>query len=228
MKEVLKKPLYALAVKKDCAILVASMGRSGSTLLTKSCRQAMLDNKGTIFGYDFSKHLHKDAWDLKQTTFQKGCVYKTHDFAPGKPLPDFVKVIYTYTHPLDCITAIELKLKEFGDIGVRQHFQHLKAEYQPIKNAQNNDIFNYEKNYNSWITNTHNFDFLAIRYDQIWEQLDLINQFTGLTLKLPPFKERKASQVKHSPKKVQAVGKTYASLIEKIESTPFFMHQKHN
>ncbi len=219
-KEFLKTPIYKMAQRHDCAILIASMGRSGSTLLAKAARQALLDNKGCVLGYDFSKHLHKDAWDLKETHFQKGRLYKTHSSKPPCEIPDFVKVIYTYTHPLDAITAIEIERDQFGDVGVKNHFEHLGAEYQPIENAYQADILKYEENFLSWVNGDHSYPFLAVRYESFWEYEAKIAEFLGVPLKLPEYRERKSKKIKHSDEKRAAIDKTYKNLIQTMDDMP--------
>lgn len=180
------------------SIVVASLGRSGSTVLYRALVRKM--RQGT----------YRDTLDMKE--YESGTVYKTHDLAPSK-LPKNVGVIFTYTHPHDIVRSVLNREQDKGTRWVRKHFEHLKADFSNYKRILEFDALNLEQNFESWYK-SHDYPVMCIKYEAMWDNIKAIRKFTGLNVELPAFKPRK--DLSH----YQFEGDAYDELIKKIQATP--------
>lgn len=183
----------------NTAIIVASMGRCGSTMVYNAIHSHGFKN--TTFLTSF-----KDCF-----IFANGSVYKTHDYPP-KYLPCNVKLIYMFGNPMDIVTSTNNKINWWG----KTHHKHIGSDLF----RENDDLFIKDtlqlyKHYKSWYR-PQRFTFLSIKYEALFcrNNREILNEFVGFDLQLPPKLNRKANWLSH-PRKDELLG-LYGSLNEKI------------
>lgn len=179
-------------------IIIAGLGRSGTTLLYNS----IADN-----------HYYKKQDELikfdKQKIYKRGYVYKTHDYPPKGVLPKHVKVVFMYGNIYNTVISTHAKINEW----YKKHHYHLSSEiFKPNDEIFYKDIFQFEKQFESWKKS----DALVVTYEKLYTnetQLNLSN-YLGFKIKMIKRRERKSSFKNHPMAKV--IMNTYTSLFKKM------------
>lgn len=162
-------------------IIVASIGRSGSTLVSKTLKQSAQ----TIWRdrpYEF-------AASLSKAKLKRGTICKTHDYPAaltGKT--GKAKALFIFGSTLDSAISVHSCIDRFGQDWIARHLKHLQST------GHIDDLFNYDvlmlaPQIKAWAT----FDSvptLCVRYDRLWDHADQIAAFTGYKFDLPAFEER--------------------------------------
>lgn len=182
-----------LLIKQDYAIVVASSGRVGSTMLYEAIARSWVESRCCLlsaYAKNILSQLIKDeAWRLENKEFINGIVYKTHDLCPENvdKLKN-VKILYVYGDPLDSVLSVDKIIEKEGDIWLDEHLYHLKG-----KGVRNDlfkkDILNYEKQMITWKNAKFNNVFI-LRYADIWNQVEEVSRFLGFKLNIPAKRER--------------------------------------
>jgi hypothetical protein len=170
---------------KPC-VIIASIGRSGSTLVFNTLKK---EAKKTLWRK--KSGLTPTLADAKLKT---GTICKTHDFPDAlvnvtKP----VKAVFIFGSTLESAMSVHSCVDRFGPDWVAQHFKHLKSD------GHANELFDYDalglaKQVKSWST----FDSvptLCVRYDALWRRAAEIAEFTNYNFELPEFKPRTEKQL---------------------------------
>jgi hypothetical protein len=196
MKEKIKYIMNRLISKSPYAVVVASCGRSGSTMLTRALAQSAV--RDVFHGFDgllpkkvAEKAVIEYAWRLDDTRLRPGFIYKTHDLPPERFFEN-ERYIYTYSSPRQVIPSIIQKMSREGKKWIRQHAHHLNGNVNPRKKMIKDDSLNLINNIEKWIDIESN-KVLCIEYDNIWNKKDEIHEFTGIDLKLPKKRSRSSS-----------------------------------
>jgi|GEM_PF-3249428 len=190
--------------KTKTSLIVAGMGRCGTTTAYES-----------LIGYGFheSPHFLNRFSDLKPDG--GGFIYKTHDFPPASLPPGF-KVIFLFGDPI----AIALSAHKMINYWGREHFLHMNAgPFIENDNVLRGDPMQLHKHFESWMR-PHPFPVLALRYPDVFtpESVRALQDFLGLDVDLPPFKERETKAEAHPLyPELQA---TFQALREIIRHTP--------
>ena len=79
------------------------------------------------------------------------------------------------------------------------------------------DVLRLGEQIDAWCS-LRDVDLLALKYESLWENLDLLGNFVGFPVELPPRKERDFSDLPLEI--VAAVRNTYRQLDEKVASLP--------
>jgi len=183
-------------VSVDYSIILAGLGRCGTTLVYKTLLNYFKEG-------DF-------VCDLKDKEFKNGYVYKTHDFAPEK-LSGNVRVIFMFGNPLN-ITIATHKLKGEYLLG---HYVHLHSKYLGEGKHITQDVIQLEKNFDSWYCK-QTFPLLTLRYETLYDNLDTLIKFVGIDFEIEPKKERNTDWRTHPQNKILL--NTYRKLLAKIKS----------
>ena len=181
------------------AIIIAGLGRCGTTLLFNSISKNHYYKK------------HNDLIDFKSLiNFKKGTVYKTHDFPPLDELPSYVKVIFMYGNVYNTIISSHRRINEWS----KSHHKHLGS----IGYIPNNDIFyrdslGLSKQFSKWKATK----YLKIRYEDIYKKETIleISSLLGFKLNLEEEVKRKTDFKTHLFK-VQLL-KVYANLQNELD-----------
>jgi hypothetical protein len=183
------------------SVIVAGLGRCGTTLLYESLKPHY--NYNDIFIVDLDRSI-----DVENKLF------KTHDFAP-KIIYNKCKFIFMYGNPINTVLSfISLIKNNFSDLNlVAKHF-HFNAS--DLLYWENKDVFRLEENFDSWYK-SQNFSLLTIKYEKLYENLDIIMKYLNINFSLPEKKQRQTDWINYSNKDL--LNKTYKSIVYKIEKS---------
>jgi hypothetical protein len=165
-------------------IVVASMGRCGSTALFNSLREQLGSEFQTVYLKEYRSHHFLDD--------NVNYLIKTHDVARNNRLTDS-KVIYLFSSPYDVINSFLAQSKKFKVEGFPNFgFNDYKSDSQLL----NFDGLNLEYNFESWYYS--NNKVLFIHYDALFESANQISLFLGREITLPKRVKRK-TVIKFTP-----------------------------
>jgi hypothetical protein len=218
MKNILKKLLAKTNSKLEYPVVVASCGRSCSTLLTMAIAESASKIKANLGGYSLKHGIVMYEWRLKKANFVDGMVYKTHDLPPVETDEvRKVKFIYTYSDPYKIISSPVKKERELGKKWIKDHSWRLRGEAKSMENAFREDVIGFKKNFELW-RKKENIDILLLRANEIWKQKDKIEDHIGITVSLPERRER-TSDIKEidSEEKIEEMKKTYGDMHEVVQ-----------
>lgn len=193
-------------------IVVASYGRSGSTLLHRALFEAMCAAR---FGAR-RNFVADERWTLAGRPLRRGVVYKTHDYPDALRGQAGIRSLFVFGPASEAVLSVLGQEAARGRGWVDQHLDHLKAPgaYADILEA---DVLGIGAQLAAWAT----FDgspVLCIRYEALWDAAGRIRGFTGLPLRLP---ERQPRAEKAVPAEVaEAVARTYGPLDARLAALP--------
>jgi len=194
-KAVVKQKLSGFFRRKYPRVVVASTGRSGSTMLFdaiaasmgRGCLGGLYDKK--IINTTVDKVLKGFVLRLNSLSNSPCMVCKTHDIAPGQEdvLPG-VKYIFIYGDPLDSALSVKSMVAKNGESWFYQHLYHLRGE-GALEDLFEKDVLNYEGQIKSWLA-MRSGSVLCIDYDDLWDERDKLSDFLGFEVILPEKRER--------------------------------------
>ncbi len=206
----------AYAARSGIAVVVGSLGRSGSSMLTRACAQGLLRLRDSDQSREDPRGLVQTAWSLDVATFQRGFVYKTHDYPSNCVVPPaFVRFLYTYADPVDVVISLARQGETRGLPWLEKHADHMKVTITDFDRLYVEDIFALERHFDAWIGCT-SLPLIAIRYDTLWNHQQLISDFLRFKLLLPPYVPRSRSIPPNSQSAGDDVRQTYGRLRQKV------------
>ena len=199
-------------------LIVASMGRSGSTLVVDALREAMSQAR-------FPKALHRqglrivadEAWDLDRKTFRPGVVYKTHGLADELPEDSGAQVVFLFGSALDAALSVLACRDRYPDGWITDHFDHLRASGS-FDDLGHWDVLRFGEQLDGWIGKSGTRRMI-LHYDALWDNEDKLAEFTGVPLRLPPRRERTGATSADAKNRAR-FAKTYAALDARIAAMP--------
>ena len=202
-------------------IVVNSYGRSGSTMLMDCIIQGTTSYNNSITSFFIQKSIKHNAWNLEDSDFKKGHVYKTHDYPPINNDLQGIKMVYIFSDPVNTVLSLLRLRVENGEDWMRQHFRHLNASYDKFEDILKRDTIGLERHFTSWIKEDR-FKIAFIRYEALWNLQDELSDFLGTNIILPPYKERKALG-KDDDKIIWKIKSTYSKFRETIANADDFI-----
>lgn len=173
-------------------VVVASIGRSGSTLLTRSLREGMSRARfGFSPGFFYNK-VKGDGFDLSNTRFRDGVVYKTHALPSELPGETTVKVVFVYGSASDAVISVALQRDKLGDSWVQNHLRHLRADGQ-FYEVLDRDVLRIREQVQGWAGKL-GVDRVLVKYDNLWSSVDTISNFLGFPIFLPERRVRRSGE----------------------------------
>ena len=170
---------------KSKPILVASIGRSGSTMLYQSLIYSSAKNLG-IDNEKLINALKCEAWDLQESiSLHNGCVYKTHDLPSDPSYLEKFKIIYLHDKPSKIVTSIFNITNNEGLGWLKLHLKHLRSDERLHTRFLKDEIFNFKDHLVQW----KKYDvknILFIHYEDIWNSIRKIEEFVGFSVEMPP------------------------------------------
>lgn len=172
----------------DKCIIVASNGRSGSTLTWQAIQEAMMAR-------DLSTRKKcKFVPRLADVDFSAPSLYKTHDFPDALTTqPDNTRVVFCFGSTKDSALSVYSAMDRFGADWVEQHFYHLHAT-GTFDELFQKDVLQQARQIREWAT-FEGVPVLCIHYDAIWDHKAEISEFIGLEFKPPERKKRLPKQI---------------------------------
>lgn len=184
--------------KKDYPLIIAGLGRCGTSLVYFGLRQQGLGDGSMVI-------------DWGDVDFKDGYIYKTHAPAP-ETLPDNVKVIFMFGNPMNIALSVQQK---FSGEFLKHHYRNLWADSSEHDKIFEKDTLNLEDNFDSWYKE-QNFQMMTLKYETMFNHLDKIREFIGWNADFPSKISRSTNYDNH-PKR-EELNKTYKSLSDKIYS----------
>jgi len=183
----------AIFGRSEQPVIVASSGRSGSTLLCDAIAQSLVRER---FGHKVPKFISHRlrssaiAFKPRLSLTESGDfpVLKTHDLPPTR-LPG--KCIFIFGNPGDAVRSASRLVSAAGEIWLQEHLYNL-CSHGDLSELFQKDILNYEEQITAW-TNVKVDNILIVCYEDLWDRVDEITTFIGMKLTLPKKRERASS-----------------------------------
>ncbi len=178
----MSKLTFGLRTKNDPCIIVASNGRSGSTLmfdaLWAACKRRHWFRRPTA---SFQE-------SLASAPLTAGSLVKTHDYPDGLRGRENVKVLFCFGPTKASALSVYSAVERYGRDWVNQHFEHLHAK-GPFDDLFKYDVLNQVEQLKQWGT-FQEVPVLCLSYDAIWRRQNDVEDFLHLKFTLPERVER--------------------------------------
>ncbi len=200
-------------------ILVSSMGRAGSTLLFQAIMKSLAIDRFPYLPLSISRLLcHGTMWFPGYKLF-KGLVHKTHVHGYDFPNDTNTKIIYVFCKPSDSVLSVINTKSRRGKGWINEHFHNLKVNGK-FEDLPYRDVLRLEDHLKGWLSKK-SVNILFIRYENIWEYKNEIEEFLNLKINLPEFKlRRELSEEAESFRDI--CKKNYAEFDKKVDKIPNF------
>src|SRR5262249_11070838 len=109
-------------------VLIASMSRSGSTMLYKAVAASMGQARFGPQAPRLMPLFSESAWKLDETPLIGGVLYKTHDRPEHLPRSARAKVLFTFRKASEVALSIADRRAERGEKWFLRHRIHLRGE----------------------------------------------------------------------------------------------------
>jgi len=205
-----KQGTFLHNIMRNNCIVVASLGRAGSTLLYNSILE--------IIGYHFGEPMLIN--NLDDCEYQKGAIYKTHDFPPDNP-PNHAKFIWTFADPYEIVISVLKQEQKEGVNRIKKHFKHLNGNFNRYDDIFDYDAMRLEEHFDRWYSE-QSFDLLTIKYKSMWNYQNQLSQFVGSYIDLPTFNDRGERFKQLDKERQDKLVDTYSELHNKIEEANKF------
>ena len=216
IKNSAKKIIQDCMLTDEAPVVIASMGRAGSTLLHKAVCEGMAKKRFKSSKYPLPQLVAGYAWDLASTDLKQGVIYKTHALATEMPNVLNAKVIFVYGSPIESVKSVIEMGNAKGASWLAKHFKNLFAEGQNV-NILTSDALRFEEQVDGW-TQLSSHRLLAVKYEKIWEHQVEIAEFLGYDIELPKQRPRRQKTIDHETN-CQLIN-TYGLLEKKITNMP--------
>lgn len=197
------------------AVVVASMGRAGSTLVFEAIRHALARRRFGPMADGLSPFTYDSLWSLSGAAVRPGIVYKTHDYPHSLQCDSDVKGVFLFGRPSDAVISVFQCQQRYGDAWVRAHFQHLQSD-RTLESLLSEDGLGIEAQIDAWRT-TGAMPVLGLRYETLWDHADDLSAFLDLDVRLPEKRARTAGTAGLPDGLVDRIRRKYAALDEWVE-----------
>jgi hypothetical protein len=216
MKQSIREIAQLSLPSRFAPVVVASMGRSGSTLIHDAICQGLAAARFRSTSRLAARLVAGYAWDLGATQFRPGVVYKTHALAEElRGRPD-VKVVFLFGSAVDAAVSVLNARKNYGDDWIAAHFQNLRAQGD-LNTLADRDVLRFADQLDGWTSHASN-PVIALKYDALWDNQDRLSAFLGYDVTLPERRARSEKVV--DAEVIDRLNETYATLEARIEAMP--------
>jgi len=187
VKNKFRKLFAKLAFRGYPKIIIASTGRSGSTMLFDAVVDSLIRHRF---------HLKRDTWisnliksiiagyidRIEKLSEEPFLVCKTHDKYEGNPDSN-CKFVFIYGDPLESARSVEQTVEQEGQQWFLDHQFHLGAsgDYEDLFQK---DVLAYQNQLESWLTQ-RNANIVCIDFDDLWRKIQKLSDFLGFEVELP-------------------------------------------
>ncbi|AHM03738.1 hypothetical protein roselon_01350 [Roseibacterium elongatum DSM 19469] len=199
-------------------VIVASMGRSGSTLVHDALCQAVTRARfpAALQGQGL-RIVTDQAWDLDARPFAPGIVYKTHGLAEELPDHSGAKVVFLFGSATDAALSVLACRDHYGDRWIRDHFAHLRAS-GPFEELGDRDVLRFGDQLDGWIGKTGT-PRMILHYDALWDTEEALSRFVGVPVTLPARRARSGATAADAETRARFAA-SYAELDARIAALP--------
>jgi len=181
-------------------IVVAGMGRCGTTLVFDAIRK--------------KNEFVRDLQNLNNPDFIRLNVIKTHDFPPTT-LPPNTKCIYMFGNPYHIVFS-----SHGPKVNHHEHYLNMHSEPSSRFKFTWEDTLQLQKNFTLW-HQPQPFPLLTLRYETLWQNIHVLNEFLGFEVQLPKQKPRETHfENPQLANQMWEVRRTYEPLHNIIEQAP--------
>ncbi|WP_170436174.1 hypothetical protein [Ruegeria arenilitoris] len=174
--------------KPDKCIIVASNGRSGSTLTYQAIREALALRDSS------AANSSRFVARLKEATFEAPLVYKTHDFPDAlAKKPCNVRVLFCFGSAKDSAFSVYSAMDRYGAEWVSKHFYNLHAT-GTFDDLFKKDVLQQARQIKEWAT-FEDVPVMCVHYDAIWDYKAEISEFIGMEFQPPARKDREPKRI---------------------------------
>ena len=184
---------FSLRAQSAPCLVIASNGRSGSTLMFDALRAAQKRRQR------WPKSKASFEIDLGPAALEPGSLVKTHDFPGGLKGKKDVKVLFCFGSAKASALSVYSALERFGREWVDQHFAHLHAQGS-FEDLFRYDVLNQAEQMKQWAT-FQDVPVMCLNYEAIWSRQAEVAEFMGLDFTVP---ERTARAAKNIPDDILA------------------------
>lgn len=217
-RRILKTLTQTLIPSRLPPVIIASMGRSGSTLVYDAVRTAFAQQRFPDFTFKYGIRIVSDeAWNLAEKRYLPGVVYKTHALADELPAQANAKIVFLFGSASEAALSVFACQKRFGDDWISAHFEHLRAK-AGFSELGSSDILRFEEQVDGWIARS-GIDRLILRYDTVWDHHETLSDFVGARVALPT-RLRRVGSGEANADTIDQFKKTYARIDSKIAALP--------
>jgi len=219
LKAPVRAGLKVILPSRQPATLVASMGRSGSTLVYNSIVKGVATKRFGARGPALSGVVRDVAWDLSDRAFRRGRVYKTHDLPAGLSAGSSPKAVFLFGRASDAVRSLYRCETVYGPDWIKAHFRHLSAQGCLAEIAEK-DILQFSAQLDDWLS-FEGVPVLALRYESLWSSgaEALLSTYIGVPVKLPARKARQSANLNLGETEAQICA-TYKALDARTANLP--------
>ena len=209
-----RKAVRAVLPSRYAPLVVASIGRSGSTVVFRALQQALAKARfGPLWRLGFPI-VGDFAFQLDEVTLRRGVVYKTHALVHELDAASGARAVFVFGPATDSALSVWTCRDRFGEKWVGQHLRNLRADGD-ISELPDRDILRFEDQLDGWLGGG-SLPVLALRYDALWENEDKLSKFVGFPVSLPTKRPRQSPDLVDSDV-AERFRRTYAHLDRRIE-----------
>ncbi|GGB26460.1 hypothetical protein [Allosediminivita pacifica] len=210
-----KEFVQSLPTKRD-AIVVASFGRAGSTLVYDAVAEAMAQHRYHAAGGLSLKVAKDEAFDLGARKLRPGVVYKTHDYPDVLSGKKNVRALFLFGSAEEAALSVHAQKAARSEDWVKLHFEHLRRPYR-YDDLLQEDVLGFRDQCVAWMS-FEGVPVLCLRYEGLWDNIDTISEFCGLDVRLPKRRERAPKKVE--PEALERARAVYGPLDNELAKLP--------
>uniref|UniRef100_A4SDT9 Nucleotide-diphospho-sugar transferase n=1 Tax=Chlorobium phaeovibrioides (strain DSM 265 / 1930) TaxID=290318 RepID=A4SDT9_CHLPM len=170
-------------------IVIASSGRSGSTMLTSAVAESLVVSRFSYLPALFRNHINRFSIEylarISELNKESAPVLKTHDLF-RKESKDKARFVFVFGDPLESAQSVEQQAKKHGSVWVEEHIYHLVGQGSSVEILEK-DALNYESQLMSWGFAEGAF---LVHYDDLWQRNAELSRFIGFDVQLPERRPR--------------------------------------
>jgi len=213
IKERARSIISVITTKHNYPLVVASCGRSGSSMLFRYISRSCLRSP---FRNDYiAKMVRKEVHDLKNENIKDNIVYKTHDYPTRQLKNKKARVVYTYDEPSTVLSSVINKTNKEGKKWLKQHAENMNGKYTKRRDLFEEDSLGIQDNYLAW-EKYEGCKVMMVKYSDIWKRKKEISKFIGFQLYLPTKKERSSSTDNMTNLEKEKIARTFRSMKQKV------------
>jgi len=175
------------------AYVVASFGRSGSTMLQATMASGLAFARFGSRHRFFRKACASTAWNLDHALLEPGITYKTHDYPAGLRGRKRVRALFIFGSAVDAARSAYV-LGRGDSRWMRGHASNLKRSGVRAEDLLQGDALGFLDQARAW-SRFREVPTLCVRFESLWDQVEALRDFTGLPLHLPARRERTSKVV---------------------------------
>jgi len=219
LKIILRDFLKAILPSQQPPILVASMGRSGSTLVYDSIVKGMVKKRFFLQAPSLGGLVRDVIWKLSGAHFQNGLVYKTHDLPASLKVGDRPIVIFLFGSASDAARSVLQCENTQGYEWIKSHLKHLSA-IGTLDDLPFKDVLRFSEQLDEWLS-CQAVPILALRYEDLWtsDAEEKLSHFVGFSVRLPERRARESIGIDLGKKGIE-IQSTYAALDAYVAQLP--------